>query len=110
MQRTNNIRAWPLFIHVALPEKFHQQRRSLLQLRREQQMKVIGHQHVRVQRAAETFRELREVIQEKSVIVVSEKARLTIVPALDDVRRQTSNPKAFSAGHGSGSLSYPPAS
>jgi hypothetical protein len=72
-------------------------------------MKVISHQRVRVQRTAKAPRELRQVIEEENVIVVSEEARLTIVAALDDMRRKASYLKAFAPRHGSGSMSSLPA-
>ena len=49
-------------------------------------MEVVRHQHVRVQRALKTLRVLRQAVEEEQVIVVSEEARLTIVPALHDMR------------------------
>jgi len=44
------------------------------------------------------------------VVVVSEETRLTIVAALDDVRRQAGNLEAFAPRHGSGSIPSSPAS
>ena len=72
-------------------------------------MEVIGHQHVRVQCATKPFRELREVIKKIQVIVFSEETRLTIVAALNDVRRKTSNLEALAPRHGSGLMSSSPA-
>jgi hypothetical protein len=62
-----------------------------------------------MQRATKPFRELREVIEEIQVLVFSEETRLTIVAALNDVRRKTNNLKAFAPRHGSGSMSSSPA-
>ena len=61
---------------------------------------MIGHQHVRVQRAAKAPRELSEVIQEKAVVLLSEETGLTIVPALNDMDRQPGHLQALTTGHG----------
>jgi hypothetical protein len=48
---------------------------------------------------AEARAELRQMIEEEEVIVVGAKTRLTIVAALDDVRRQAGDLKAFVPWH-----------
>jgi hypothetical protein len=62
-------------------------------------VEVVRHQHVRVQRAAKALRHLQQAIEEEPIIVVSEETRLAIVPALDDVDRQTCHRQASTLRH-----------
>jgi hypothetical protein len=63
----------------------HQQRGTVAALGREQQMHVIGHQHVGMHRAAETAREFAQMGQVEAVVLFGEEAHRTIVAPLDDV-------------------------
>ena len=62
-------------------------------------MKVIRHQHVRMQRAVKTLGEFCEVIQEERIVFLGKKAGLPIVSALDDMHWQSSDLKAGFARH-----------
>ncbi|MNC95590.1 hypothetical protein D3C83_127440 [compost metagenome] len=49
--------------------------------------------------AAKTLRDPNEATEEETVVFFSEEARLTIVPALDDVHGKTGNLQAGAARH-----------
>jgi hypothetical protein len=71
-----------------------------------QQVEVIGHQHVRVQRAAKALRKTCQVIKKELIVLVSEEARLTIVPALNHVHGNTGSLQALATRHGASRNSY----
>ncbi|MGH9194200.1 MAG: hypothetical protein ACRD1T_00490, partial [Acidimicrobiia bacterium] len=52
-----------------------------------QQMHVIGHQHVGVQRHAESTLTLAKAVQKVTVLVFAEKARIPVVSALYHMHR-----------------------
>ena len=66
---------------------------------REQQVYMIGHQHIGVHGAAELVGKLFQVLQVELVILFSMKADGAIVAALDDVPRNAGKGKAGAAGH-----------
>ena len=62
-------------------------------------MKVIRHQHIRVQRTMKTLGELGEVFEEEKIVLVGKETGLPVVSALDDVHRQSSDLEAGFARH-----------
>jgi hypothetical protein len=62
-------------------------------------MKVIGHQHVRMQGTAKALGEFSEMIQKETIVVLDKEAGLPVVSALDDMHRQSSSLKAGFARH-----------
>jgi hypothetical protein len=52
-------------------------------------MKVIGHEHIRVQRTTEPLRKLGKVIEEEAIVFLGKKTGLPVVSALDYVYRQS---------------------
>lgn len=72
-------------------------------LRRYQQMHVVGHQHVRLDRAAEQAREFFQVVQVQRVVLVGEEAGAAVVATLDDVCGDAGKGQ----GGGGGASGYP---
>jgi len=79
---------------------FHQQRGPIGLARREQQVHVVGHQHIGVDRARIARRQLAQVVQVAPVVVIGEEADAAVIPALDDVQRGAGDPQASTSGHG----------
>ncbi len=86
-------------LHIALAQVLHQQRSAVGFLRREQQVHMVGHQHVGVDRAAELRCILGQTLQVKYVVFVGEEAGVAVVTALDQVQRNTGKRNARAAGH-----------
>lgn len=76
-------------LDIALPEVLHQERCTGGFGGGEQQVHVIGHEHVRVDGAAEALREFAQVVPVEEVVFLGEEAHATVVAALDDVQRDT---------------------
>lgn len=71
--------------HVASAEGLHHAAGAADFGRRHEQVHVVGHQYVRVDRAAFTPGGLIEIAQVASIVVGGEEARLAIVATLDHV-------------------------
>jgi hypothetical protein len=56
-------------------------------------MKVIGHQHVSMQRTVKSLGEFSEMIQEETIVLRGKETGLPVVSALDDVYGQSSGLK-----------------
>jgi hypothetical protein len=87
-------------LHVALTQVFHQQGRAIGFVWCEQQVHVIGHQYVSMNRAAKALVQFGQGIQIESVVFVGEEAHRTVFPSLDDVPRDAGEAETGSAGHG----------
>ena len=86
-------------LHVALAQVFHQQPSAVFSLGCEQQMHVVGHQHVGVYRAAELVGKLFEVVKVKLVVLFAVETDGAIVAALDDVPGNAGKGQAGATGH-----------
>ena len=73
--------------HVSAADPLHHARHGVCLVRGHQQMNVIGHQYVRVHRAAVLGGCSAQAIEVEPMVVVREEARCTVVPALDDMQR-----------------------
>jgi hypothetical protein len=69
-------------------------------LRREQQVNMIGHQHVGMQLAPLTRQRLTQPAEVGGSVLVFEKARRPVVAALDNVQRQAVDVDARATRHG----------
>src|SRR5258708_15522774 len=74
-------------LDVALAEAFHEGGASIGRARRDEKMHMVGHQAVRVHRAAEARREKVQIGQITEVIEIAEKAAPAIIPPLHDMDR-----------------------
>ena len=86
----------PLLLHLAafsfvinLLFLIIQAKREIFAVRREQQMHVVGHQHVGMQRAIEGPGELGQVVAKELIVLRGKEARLAVVPSLDDMNGQS---------------------
>jgi hypothetical protein len=79
---------------------FHQLRRAVRFFRCEQQMNVVGHEHVGMNHAAVLRRLLPQGVQVLAVIVIGVETGRPVVAALDDVPRDTGEGEASATGHG----------
>src|SRR5258706_7595961 len=61
-------------------------------------MRVVGHQDVRMDRARMERRQLPQMVEIASVVVIDEKAGAAIVPTLDDVQWGIGNAQAARRG------------
>ena len=86
-------------LHIPLPEMLHEQTGTLAPLRSEQQMDVVGHEHVGVHRARELRREFAEHSEVTPVVFLGVKTRNTVVAALNDVPGNARDTQSRSAGH-----------
>src|SRR5688572_26577414 len=66
-------------------------------------MHVIGHQHIRVHRAAKLAGKLFQVMEIECVVLVRVKTGAAVIASLDEVQRKASYSQACAAGHRVGS-------
>lgn len=74
-------------LHITAPHQDQHLGHAVGLFRREQQMDVIGHQHVGVQPAVLARQRFAQPAKIGEAVLVVEEARRPIVPALDDVQR-----------------------
>src|SRR5690606_416036 len=86
--------------NVAPAERLHQPRQGAWLPWGQQQVHVVGHQHVGVHGAVQLQREVPQVIQVAMPVDVGEEAGLAVVAALDDVLGETGEIEAWTTGHG----------
>ena len=86
-------------LHVALSQVLHQQRGPIAPARREQQVHVVGHQDIGVDRAYVARRQLLQMVEIAAVVVIGKEAGAAIVPTLDDVQWGAGNAQASATGH-----------
>src|SRR5882672_1809487 len=87
-------------LHIALPQMLHQQRGAVLACGCEQQVYVIGHEHVGVNNAAKLPGKLFQMTKIKRVIFISVEAGAMVVAPLDQMQREASQSKTRATGHG----------
>ena len=78
-----------LAIHVldiALPQRFHQVARRPGALWRDEQMNVVGHQHIGMDATTVRANVFRETFQIEAVVFIGKETGLPVVPVLDEVR------------------------
>jgi hypothetical protein len=68
--------------NIMAPEVLHEPRNTRSLARRHQQVHVIGHQHVGVQRHAKSTLTFPKAVQTLTVLVFAEKARIPVVSTL----------------------------
>ena len=86
-------------LHVALAQMLHQQCGAVLAFRRDQQMHVIGHEHIGRHGTTEAFGQFSQEIQIEAIIIIREEAHRAVVAALDDVPGDAGEAQAGSARH-----------
>lgn len=86
--------------HVAATERLHQRRRRARVLAGQQQMHMVGHQHIGMHGDAELERQLPQVLQIARPVDVGEEARLPIIAPLHDVLGNTGKIQSGLAWHG----------
>ena len=62
-------------------------------------MHMIGHEHVRMNGAAELLGKLRQVMKIQPVVLRGEEARRAVIAPLDDVQGKTSRSQACATRH-----------
>jgi len=85
---------------VALPHVMHHSRYPAARRRREQQMDMIAHQHIGVDRKSFGLTEVSQQIQVVMTVVVIDVSRPTIDAALGDMQGRPWQFDACSAWHG----------
>lgn len=86
--------------HVVAQERVQETGRRALIVRRQQQMDVITHQHVRVQRAAEAQQAFAQALQVAPTILIVQKTGQPVVAALHDVLRNAGQIQSGKSCHG----------
>src|SRR5687768_18090823 len=72
---------------MELSNAFHERATTVQRIRRQQQMNVICHQAMRMQRAARLSQETAQMKEIKAAVVFLVKAGLPVISALNDVHR-----------------------
>ena len=85
--------------HIAAPQRLHQAGDLSRGHRRDQQMHVVGHQHVGMHAAVLPAGDVAQVLEVADAVDVCEEAGLAVVAALDDVLRDSGQVDAGLAGH-----------
>ena len=85
--------------NVAAPQRLHQPTDPVVSRRSDQQVHMVGHQHICVQGAALLCQSPADLGQEEAAVAVVEEDRLPIVAALDDVVGLAGEHQARGAGH-----------
>ena len=85
--------------HIAPAQGLHQARDSRRGRRAQQQMDVIGHQHIGVDAYLPRLRRLAQPLELECVVLGIEEDRLAIIPALDHMQRLVGQEIAAEAGH-----------
>ena len=86
-------------LHVALSQVFHQQDGALFARVCEQQMYVVGHQHVGMDGATELVGELFDVLQVELVVLFAVETDRAVIATLDDVPGNAGEGEAGATGH-----------
>jgi hypothetical protein len=86
---------------MELSDAFHQRAAAVQRVGRQQQMNVICHQAVRMQRAACLSQEAAQVKEIKAAVVFVVKAALPVISPLNHVHRNAGQHDASAARHGS---------
>lgn len=86
-------------LHVAPPEGDDKPGDGFRPLRRDQQVDMVSHERVGMQRAAFLFKRLAQPVKVGPVIFFGEEAGLTVVSALHDVQRYAIKVDARATGH-----------
>jgi len=89
-------------LNIALPQRLHQLPGATGRRRRQQQMDMVGHQHIGVDTALRLRRVLAQPAEITTGIVIGLEAGLAIVAALDEVQRDFSERESRAARHGRG--------
>ncbi len=84
-------------LHVAATQRHDEAVHRLRRQWREQQVHMVGHQHIRVQFTARGFQRLTEPVPIAQVVVLAEEARIAVVPALHDVQRYVGEMDSWAA-------------
>src|SRR5690606_10994376 len=95
-------------LRMALRESLHHQGAALGGFGRQQQVHKVGHQEIRVHRAAMLSGELREKTQVEGIVVSIEKARGAVMAAVPNVQGYPRDDEAGSAWHKSQQRPAPP--
>jgi len=85
--------------HVAPAERLHHATYATEVRRRHQQVDMVGHQHVGMDRATFALCDFVEIAQVTTIVVRREEARLAVVAALDDVLCDAGKIESGWAGH-----------
>lgn len=86
--------------HVSATERLHHACHLATRQRGDQQVHVVGHQHVGVDAAVLAPGDVAQILQIADVVDVGEEARLAVVAALDDVLGDAGKVDTGLAGHG----------
>ena len=86
--------------NIAAPEPVHESRRAIGAGRRQQEVDVIGHQDIGVDRAADIGGDLGEIVEIGAPIGIVEEASLAIDAALHEMDRHAGDHEAWPAWHG----------
>jgi len=86
--------------HIGAPHRLHHLRQTVPGFGRDQQMEVVVHDHVGMDRHLEGPGMLMPEVQQALAVLVVAHNGLAVVAALDDVVRITSNGEAGQTGHG----------
>jgi len=87
-------------LHIALAQQLHQAPGGIRLMRRQQQMHMIRHQDVGMNRASGALRALLQLVEVISVVDIRKEAGLAVVAALDDVQSNAEKSDAGAARHG----------
>ncbi len=88
-------------MHIAPPERLHHLRDPVFLHRRDQQVDVVGHQHIGMDPAVGFLGRDGQVFEIAPVVLFSQKARFAVVAALNDVLGNARQGKTGFAGHSS---------
>lgn len=86
-------------LRIAPPQRHYQLGHRSRLARRQQQVHMIGHEHIGMQRTASFTQRLAKPVEIGFVIVFAEEAGLAIMAALHDVQRHTIQMNTCSTGH-----------
>lgn len=86
-------------MHIALAQQLHQAPGGIRLMRRQQQMHMIRHQDVGMNRASGALRALLQLVEVISVVDIRKEAGLAVVAALDDVQGNVGEGDACAARH-----------
>ncbi len=87
-------------LDITLSQELHRQPDAVVLVRRHQQVRVVGHQHIGVHRHAVGAGLHEQVAQVPPVIGLRQEARGPVVAALNHVKRDACKAQARSTGHG----------
>lgn len=90
-------------LHIIAAHRLHQPADAVLQMRREQEMEVVRHQHVSMNLALKLFSGKAELFPDEPVILLLEQDLLSIVATLNDMLGIAGQDEAGKARHGVGS-------